>query len=80
MNYRPEISTDGGATFSQNGQVFATHAEAETMAKDIFMRWFASTHYRVTETEEPANYRLVDSEQGWVLQSVEVSDVVEARG
>ncbi len=80
MNYRPEVSTDGGATFGQNAQVFATHAEAETMAKDIFNRWFAATHYRVTETEDPVNYRLVDSERGWVIQRVEAGNAVEAHG
>lgn len=46
MNYRPEISTDGGKSFGLNAQVFATKEEAETMAKDIFGRWMAATDYR----------------------------------
>lgn len=79
MNYRPEISTDGGATFGHNAQVFATHDEANAMAKDIFMRWFAATHYRVCETEEPVNSRLVDTAEGWVLQSAGADNEVAAQ-
>ena len=60
-NYRPEISTDGGKSFGQNAQVFATKEEAETMAKDIFNRWMLATDYRVTETEDAVNYRIVDN-------------------
>ena len=60
-NYRPEISTDGGKSFGQNAQVFATKEEAETMAKDIFNRWMLATDYRATETEDPVNYRLIDN-------------------
>ena len=60
MNYRPEISTDGGKSFSQNAQVFATREEAETMARDIFSRWMLATDYRVTESDEPVNYEIAD--------------------
>ena len=74
-NYRPEISTDGGKSFGQNAQVFATKEEAETMARDIFSRWMLATDYRVTETEDPANYRIVDG----VLKSVPVA-VIESEG
>jgi len=61
MNYRPEISTDGGKSFGQNAQVFATKEEAETMAKDIFNRWMLATDYRAAETTDPVNYRLIDN-------------------
>lgn len=56
MNYRPELSTDGGKSFGQNAQVFAKKEDAEWMAKDIFGRWFAATDWRVTETMDPVNY------------------------
>ena len=61
MNYRPEISTDGGKSFGQNAQVFATKEEAETMAKDIFNRWMLATDYRAAETEDPVNYEIKDN-------------------
>ena len=60
-NYRPEISTDGGKSFGQNAQVFATKEEAETMAKDLFNRWMLATDYRASETTDPVNYRLIDN-------------------
>lgn len=59
MSFKPEISTDGGKSFSQNAQVFATREEAETMAKDIFNRWLSATNYRVVESDEPVNYEIV---------------------
>ena len=74
-NYRPEISTDGGKSFGQNAQVFATKEEAETMAKDIFNRWMLATDYRVTESDEPVNYEIKNN----VLKSVPVL-VTESEG
>ena len=59
-NYRPEISTDGGKSFGQNAQVFATKEEAETMAKDIFNRWMLATDHKAVESDEPANYRIIN--------------------
>ncbi len=66
MSFKPEISTDGGKTFGQNAQVFATREEAEAMARDIFSRWMLATDYRVTESDEPVNYEIKDN----VLKSV----------
>jgi len=74
-NWKPEISTDGGKSYGQNAQVFATREEAETMAKDIFNRWLLATDYRVTETEDPVNYEIKDN----VLKSVPVL-VTESEG
>ena len=73
MSFKPEISTDGGKSFSQNAQVFATREEAETMAKDIFNRWLSATNYRAVESDEPVNYEIV----GGALKSVAV---VESEG
>ena len=75
MNYRPEISTDGGKSFGQNAQVFATKEEAEAMAKDIFSRWMLATDYRAVETEDPVNYRIVDNKLEPVASKL--GDVVE---
>lgn len=60
MSWKPEISTDGGKTFGQNGQAFATEAEARTMAADIFSRWMLATDYRAVESDEPVNYEIAD--------------------
>lgn len=76
MNYRPEVSTDGGKTFGQNGQIFPTKEEAEHMARDIYGRWMLATDYRATETEDPVNYTIVDG----VLMPVEKELVAETEG
>lgn len=60
MSFKPEISTDGGKTFGQNGQAFATEGEARKMAADIFSRWMLATDYRVVESDEPVNYEIVE--------------------
>ena len=57
-SWKPEISTDGGKTFGQNGQAFATEEEAKHMAKDIFGRWMLATDCRAVESDEPVNYHL----------------------
>ena len=59
-NWKPEISTDGGKSFSQNAQVFATREEAETMARDIFNRWLLATDYRAVESNEPVTHQIKD--------------------
>ena len=64
MSWKPEISTDGGKTFSQNAQTFATKEEAEIMARDIFSRWMLATDYRAAESDEPVNYRLEELADG----------------
>ena len=66
MSFKPEISTDGGKSFGQNAQVFATREEAEAMARDIFGRWMLATDYRVVESDEPVNYEI----KGGALKSV----------
>ena len=75
MSFKPEISTDGGKTFGQNAQVFATREEAEAMAKDIFNRWLSATNYRAVESDEPVNYEIVKG----MLRSVPVL-VTESEG
>ena len=60
MSWKPEISTDGGKTFGQNWQAFATEEEAKRMAADIFSRWMLATDYRVVESDEPVNYEIAD--------------------
>ena len=89
MNYRPEISTDGGKSFGQNAQVFATKEEAEAMAKDIFSRWMLATDYRASETEDPVTHTIEQTPDGPMLKPVVSSgkrgvvtivDDIEARG
>ena len=76
MSFKPEISTDGGKSFGQNAQVFATREEAEAMARDIFGRWMLATDYRVVESDEPVNYEI----KGGALKSVPQPVPVDSEG
>ena len=60
MSFKPELSTDGGKTYHQNGLAFATREEAELSAKDTYGRWLLATHWRAVESDQPVNYEIVD--------------------
>lgn len=70
MSFKPEISTDGGQTFHQNGLAFATKEEAELSAQDTFSRWMLATHWRAVESEDPVNYQIVDGVMSAVAPGV----------
>lgn len=46
--------------FHLNGQTFETKEEAEHMARDIFNRWMLATDHKAVESDEPANYRIIN--------------------
>ena len=58
MSFKPSVSTDGGATFNENGLAFATREEAEVSAKDLMARWMLVTDWRVVESDQPVNYAI----------------------
>lgn len=75
MSFKPEISTDGGLSFHQNALVFATREEAEASARDTFGRWMLATDWRVTESDQPANYQIVDGVMSAVVRKQEEQHV-----
>lgn len=63
MNWKPEVLVEG--KWYQNGLTFATQAEAEASAKDLFNRWMACAGHRAVEVDaeaNPVNYAIVDGE------------------
>lgn len=54
MNFRPMVFVE--RTWTDNGVVFATRAEAEANARDLMARWYAVTDTRADETDAPVNY------------------------
>lgn len=58
MNFRPMVYVE--RTWTGNGVVFATKAEAEANARDLMARWYAVEDVRADETDAPVNYRWVD--------------------
>lgn len=61
MSWSPEVRTGSDPKFYGNALRFATKEEAEANVRDLMMRWFAVVETRVVETEDPVNYRWVDS-------------------
>ena len=59
MSWKPAIKTSG-EDFHLNAQAFETKEEAEAMAKDIFSRWMLATDHKAVESDEQANYRIIN--------------------
>ncbi len=60
MSWRPEVIADNSGQWTPNGLRFATKEEAEANVYDLSMRWFLVRETRVTESDDPVNYRYVD--------------------
>lgn len=60
MSWKPEVTTDASGKFYTNALRFATREEAERSVMSLAMRWFAVRDTRVSECDDPVNYRNVD--------------------
>ena len=58
MSWKPEIRTGNDEKWYDNSLRFATREEAEVSAKDLMARWLLVVDCRVTESDEPVNYRI----------------------
>lgn len=58
-SYKVEVQTydSGGDRWSSNAVRFATEEEAQKAALDLAGRWTMVKNHRVTETNEPVNYK-----------------------
>ena len=60
MSWKPAIKVFGEAPYHQNGQTFATEAEAFASARSRYSRWTMAEDYKAVEVstdENPVNYR-----------------------
>ena len=61
MSYKPEVQTAGdGDHWSSSAVRFATYDEADMYVQDLALRWTAVKDWRVSECEDPVNYRIAD--------------------
>jgi hypothetical protein len=60
MSYRPEVIADATGKWYANGLRFATYEEAYASASELAGRWMAVRDFRVVESDDPVNYRIVD--------------------
>lgn len=73
MSFKPEVCASRDGSFSQNNLAFATKAEAEMSAYDLYCRWTLCTAWRAVESDQPVNYEL-DLETGVITPiAVEVA-------
>ncbi len=61
MSFKPEVIADASGKWCGNALRFATCEEAEANVQDLMMRWFAVRETRVVQSDDPVNYRYVDS-------------------
>ena len=54
-SFAAEVIADNSGQWTPNGLRFATRAEAETYAKDLYSRWTLVREYRVVPSTDPVN-------------------------
>ena len=60
-NFKYGVQLPDQDNLSFNAVVFATAEEAETGGKELLSRWFVPISYKVVETEDEVNYRIVNN-------------------
>ena len=60
MSYKGEVIADNSGEWCGNGLRFETEDEARVYVEDLAMRWTLVRDYRVTESDEPANYAITN--------------------
>ena len=61
MSFIPEVQTDSSGKWYGNALHFATYEEAESNVRDLASRWFAVRAMRVSESDDPVNYKWYDN-------------------
>jgi hypothetical protein len=60
ISWKPEVQADSTGNWNGNSLRFATKAEAEANVRDLAARWFAVRETRVSESDDPVNYKYED--------------------
>jgi hypothetical protein len=72
MSFKPEVTQGSDPKFYGNALAFATMAEAEASARDLFRRWTLCTGWRGVESDEPVTHTYVDGVLGYVGEGAPV--------
>ena len=62
MAYKYGVILSGQAKLGFNACAFATRDEADAAGRELLSRWFVPTGYEVIETDEEANYEMVNGQ------------------
>ena len=72
MSFKPEVQTDATGKWYGNALRFATREEAEAQVHSLALSWTSVRDTRVTESNDPVNYR-------WDAYTKKVVAVEEAK-
>ncbi len=71
MSWKAEFQTCNDEKWYTNSVRLATKEEAEWSAKDIANRWLLVTSWRVTESDDPVNWAVINGEMRLVENASE---------
>ena len=60
MSYAVEVIADNSGQWAGNACRYPTKEEAEVAAIDLSMRWMLVRDWRVVESDDPANYTIIN--------------------
>ena len=60
MSWKVEVIADDSGQWCGNAVRFETREEARFAAEDLALRWILVRDYRETESDDPANYAIVE--------------------
>jgi hypothetical protein len=69
MSFKPEFQTLNDENYYPNNLAFETKEEAEASAQSTYSKWMLAAGWRVVESDQPVNYKIVDG----VMHSVEAA-------
>ena len=62
MSYKAEVIAGSSGKWCDNALRFATLAEAQAYARDLWSRWTLVREYRAVESPDPVNYTWSDTD------------------
>jgi hypothetical protein len=70
MSWAPEVIADSSGKWTGNLLRFATEREARMWVDDLSMRWISVQETRVVQSEDPVNYRIVETDGKFRMEHV----------
>jgi len=70
MSWAPEVIADSSGKWTGNLLRFATEQEARMWVDDLSMRWISVQETRVVQSEDPVNYRIVETDGKFRMEHV----------
>jgi hypothetical protein len=69
-SFKVEVQTDNTGKWYGNACRYTTEAGAKIAGQDLCNRWLLVRDWRAVESDEPANYEVIDQGGVFVVQAV----------